>query len=46
IEIDRLRLAAAACECHGNMRVEFEKIFAMNTARPISLDVPDEGRIP
>jgi CRP-like cAMP-binding protein len=46
IEIDRLRLAAAACECHGTMRLEFEKIFAMNTARPISLAVPDEGRIP
>jgi CRP-like cAMP-binding protein len=46
IEIDRLRLAAAACECHGTMRLEFEKIFVMNTARPISLAVPDEGRIP
>ena len=46
IEIDRSRLAAAACECHGTMHLEFEKIFAMNTARPISLAVPEEGRIP
>ncbi|MGY4623630.1 Crp/Fnr family transcriptional regulator [Bradyrhizobium sp. USDA 4486] len=34
IEIDRLRLEAAACECHRTMRLGFEKIFAMNTARP------------
>jgi CRP-like cAMP-binding protein len=34
IEIDRLRLAAAACECHGTMRLEFEKIFAMNRETP------------
>jgi CRP-like cAMP-binding protein len=46
IEIDRSRLAAAACECHGTMRLELEKIFAMNTARSIALAVPDEGRIP
>jgi CRP-like cAMP-binding protein len=46
IEIDRSRLAAVACECHGSMRLELEKIFAMNTARPIALAVPDEGRIP
>jgi CRP-like cAMP-binding protein len=32
IEIDRSRLAAAACECHGNMRREIEEIFSMNTA--------------
>ena len=31
IEIDRSRLAAA-CECHGNMRLEVEEIFSMNTA--------------
>jgi CRP-like cAMP-binding protein len=30
IEIDRSRVAAAACECHGNMRLELEKIFAIN----------------
>src|SRR6267142_1396626 len=33
IEIDRSRLAAAACECHSNMRLEVEQIFLMNTAR-------------
>lgn len=33
IEIDRRRLAVAACECHGTMRLEVEEIFSMNTAR-------------
>ncbi len=33
IEVDRSRLAAAACECHGTMRLEVEQIFSMNTAR-------------
>ena len=33
IEIDRSRLAAAACECHGSMRLEVEEIFSLNTAR-------------
>jgi CRP-like cAMP-binding protein len=36
IEIDRSRLTAAACECHGTIRLEVEGIFSMNTA-PISL---------
>jgi CRP-like cAMP-binding protein len=27
IEIDRSRLAAAACECHGNMRRDIDEIF-------------------
>jgi len=30
IEIDRLRLAAAACECHDTMRVEVEEILSIN----------------
>jgi CRP-like cAMP-binding protein len=30
IEIDRSRLAAAACECHGTMRLELEEIFSIN----------------
>ncbi|MHC4050448.1 Crp/Fnr family transcriptional regulator [Bradyrhizobium sp. 25ACV] len=30
IEIDRLRLAAAACECHDTMRLEAEEIFSIN----------------
>lgn len=33
IEIDRLKLAAAACECHRTMRREVEEIFSMNAAR-------------
>jgi CRP-like cAMP-binding protein len=31
IEIDRTRLAAAACECHNAMRLEVEEIFATNS---------------
>jgi CRP-like cAMP-binding protein len=31
IEIDRSRLAAAACECHRNMRREIDAIFSLNT---------------
>src|SRR5262249_11938578 len=34
IEIDRSRLAAAACECHNTMRLEVEEIFRLNAARP------------
>ncbi len=41
IEIDRSQLAAAACECHGNMRLEVEEIFSTNTARSRVLVVPD-----
>jgi hypothetical protein len=33
IEVDRSRLAAAACECHGAMRLEVELSFSMNSAR-------------
>ncbi len=33
IEVDRSRLAAEACECHGAMHLEIEQIFSMNTAR-------------
>ena len=33
IEIDRSRLGAAACECHGTMRLEVEEIFSKNAAR-------------
>ena len=41
IEIDRSRLAAAACECHGTMRLEVEETFSMNTAQSRVLVVPD-----
>ena len=30
IEIDRSRLVAVACECHGTMRHEIEEIFSMD----------------
>jgi hypothetical protein len=33
IEVDRSRLAATACECHGTMRLEVDQIFSLNTAR-------------
>jgi len=33
IEIDRSRLAVAACECHRTMRLEVEEIFSSNTVR-------------
>jgi CRP-like cAMP-binding protein len=40
IEVDQSRLAAAACECHGAMRLEVEQmIFSMNTARSRVLGV-------
>ena len=39
IEVDRSRLAAAACECHGAMHLEVEEIFSMNTARSRGLAV-------
>ena len=41
IEIDRSRLAAAACECHGTMSLEVEETFSMNTAQSRVLVVPD-----
>jgi CRP-like cAMP-binding protein len=48
IEIDRSRLAAAACECHDTMRLELEEMFASSgvqprfTARPVET-VGDKG---
>jgi hypothetical protein len=43
IEIDRSRLVAAACECHGTMRHEIEEIFSTktNTTRSRILVAPD-----
>jgi CRP-like cAMP-binding protein len=40
IEIDPLRLAAVACECHDTMRLEIEGIFSMNAARSRALVLP------
>ena len=45
IEIDRSRLAAAACECHDTMRHQVEQMFAVSTARPRVLALPDDRRI-
>ena len=33
IEINRVRLASVACECHSAMRVEVEEIFSSNSAQ-------------
>ena len=46
IEIDRSRLAAAACECHGTMRLEVEQIFSLNTIRSRAAVPPADARIP
>lgn len=43
IEVDRLRLAAGACECHGTMRLEVEQIFLANTARSCVLAAAAEA---
>jgi CRP-like cAMP-binding protein len=45
IEIDRARLAAAACECHSFMRSEVEEIFSSSPARSRAA-LPHEGRVP
>src|SRR5260370_27482373 len=34
IEVDRSRLAAAARECHGSLRLAIAKLFSLNTAPP------------
>ena len=46
IQIDRLRLAAVACECHDTMRLEVEEIFSKTTDRSDVLPMPDHGRTP
>jgi CRP-like cAMP-binding protein len=45
IEIDRSRLAAAACECHDTMRLEVEEMFATNTVRSRILAEPVEAAV-
>ena len=37
IEVDRSRLAAAACECHGTMRLEVEQIFSTTESRVLAM---------
>jgi CRP-like cAMP-binding protein len=41
IEVDQLRLAAAACECHDTMSLEVEEIFSTVPSRV--LVVPDDA---
>jgi CRP-like cAMP-binding protein len=41
IEIDRARLAAAACECHGTMHREVEQIFSMKSPPASRIDYAD-----
>jgi CRP-like cAMP-binding protein len=43
IEVDRSRLEAAACECHGTMRLEVEAIFSMKTGQSRVLVVPADA---
>jgi hypothetical protein len=45
IEIERSRLAAAACECHGIMRLEVEEIFSMKMARSRPAILANDERI-
>lgn len=42
IEIDRARLAAITCECHGTMSLELEEIFARGPTRTRILAEPVE----
>src|SRR5712672_1353577 len=37
IEVDRSRLAAAACECHSTMRLEVEQIFSTTQSRVLAM---------
>jgi CRP-like cAMP-binding protein len=41
IEIDRVRLAAAACECHNAMRLEVEEIFSTNSVQSRAAVLPE-----
>jgi CRP-like cAMP-binding protein len=41
IEINRVRLAAAACECHSAMRLEVEEIFSSSSAQPCAAVLPE-----
>ena len=41
IEINRARLAAAACECHSTMRLGAEEIFAANLSQSSAAVLPE-----
>jgi CRP-like cAMP-binding protein len=46
IEIDRARLAVAACECHRAMRIEVEEIFSTNSDQSRARGLLEDRRIP
>jgi CRP-like cAMP-binding protein len=46
IEIDRARLAAAACECHRVMRLEVEEILLANSDQSRARGLLEAGRTP
>ncbi|NOJ46220.1 Crp/Fnr family transcriptional regulator [Bradyrhizobium archetypum] len=46
IEIDRVRLAAVACECHRVMRLEVEEIFSANSDQSRAPIPFEDGRTP
>jgi CRP-like cAMP-binding protein len=46
IEIDRVRLAAAACECHRAMRLEIEEVFSTNSDQSRAAVLREDRRIP
>jgi hypothetical protein len=46
IEIDRARLAAAACECHRAMRLGVEEIFSTNSDQSRVRRLLEDGRSP
>ena len=41
IEINRARLAEAACDCHNAMRIEVEEIFSSNSAQSRAAVLPE-----
>jgi CRP-like cAMP-binding protein len=43
IEIDRTRLARAACECHRVMRLEAEEVFPASSDRSRAAVLPEDG---
>jgi DNA-binding IclR family transcriptional regulator len=46
IEIDPVRLAAAACECHNVMHLEVEEMFGTHPARSRAEALPKDRRSP
>ena len=46
IEIDPVRLSAAACECHNAMHLEVEEMFSTNSAQSRAAAPPEGRHIP